>query len=366
MLWEQLYQAWFVPVLVGVTLLIAIFYYRQQARQLSQVIEQLYQLNDAVKQDTLDFIQQAWPLLQKVGFKGVDIKGLWFGEPYQKIEGGEGRHTEKLQFEVKQEDSQFYVTLVFPSKGAEAKLKLKVIAETYKQILQSNVTLKQMQLLAAQNQLQRYQLYVQHDLKNLVQGISLLRQQLESLPEAQAQRYLQHLKTLLPKLDQQAQSLLKPIKVKTTFSSQSIQLKPLLEAEIRRLKLPYQFESDEDDVKLQLPASALQQVFQNVLENYIKHSVTHQLVLKIQIQISENQAKIQFKTPKLPALQSEHNFDTLRMFEPFWTSSESGMGLGLFLARELLKKIGGNIAFWEKSNAYGFTICLPISQTIGQ
>jgi len=361
MLWGQIHQAWFVPLLVGITLLIAVLYYRQQARQLSQTIGQLYQLNGTVKQDTLDFIQQAWPLMQKAGFNGVDIKGQWFGEAYQKKEGGGGRRIEKLQFEVNQEDIQLRVTLTFPSRGAEAKLKLKVIAETYKQILQSNVTLKQMQLLAAQNQLQRYQLYVQHDLKNLVQGIGLLRQQLESLSESHSQRYLQHLRLVLPKLDQQAQSLLKPIKVETTFSSQSIQLKPLIEAEIQKLKLPYQFEGDED-IQLHLPASALRQVFQNVLGNYIDHPGAHQPLLKIQIHTSEHQVEIQFKTPKSPVLHTEICFDSLRMFEPFWSSSESGMGLGLFLAREVLKKIGGNITFWEKPRAYGFTIYLPIFQ----
>jgi len=360
MLWSQLYQAWFIPLLVGVTLLIAVFYYRHQVRQLSQTISHLYQLNDSVKQDTLDFIQKAWPIMQKAGFNGFDIQGQWFGETYQKIGGGEGRYTEKLQFEVCQEDIQLRVSLRFLSKGTEAKLKLKVIAETYKQILQTNVTLKQMQLLAAQNQLQRYQLYVQHDLKNLVQSISLLSQQLENLPETQANNYIKHLKGVLPKLDQQAQSLLKPIKVTTTNSSQPISLKSLLETEIQKLKLPYQFENDED-VKLKLPASALQQIFQNVLGNYIDHPIAHQSLLKIEIQTLETQAEIQFTTLKSPALQLEHNFDTLRMFETFWTSSESGMGLGLFLAREMLKKNGGSIAFWDSSQAYGFTIKLPIS-----
>jgi C4-dicarboxylate-specific signal transduction histidine kinase len=46
------------------------------------------------------------------------------------------------------------------------------------------------------------------------------------------------------------------------------------------------------------------------------------------------------------------------MFEPFWTTSESGMGLGLFLARELLKQFNGEIEFFhhKKDGVFGFHI----------
>ncbi len=48
-----------------------------------------------------------------------------------------------------------------------------------------------------------------------------------------------------------------------------------------------------------------------------------------------------------------------RLFEPFWTTSQSGMGLGLFLTRELLQKVGGTVAFYQTEDTLGFKVCLP-------
>ncbi|CAN8139190.1 hypothetical protein THIOSC15_1300008 [uncultured Thiomicrorhabdus sp.] len=50
------------------------------------------------------------------------------------------------------------------------------------------------------------------------------------------------------------------------------------------------------------------------------------------------------------------------MFEPFWTTSESGLGLGLFLARELLKQVSGEIKFQQGSQHFGFILSLPKMQ----
>jgi len=353
-------STWFIPLLMGLTLLIAIFYYRRQARRLSCTLSQLYQLNVRLQQDTLDFLQQVWPVLQQAGFQRLEVQGSWFGESYEQVQGDQKlsrRRQRSFVFKVEQQDIFFEVVLYYVDQGAEARFKLSVVKETVKHILQANMLLKQMQVLAAQMQLQRYQLYVQHDLKNLAQSIRLLHQQLQSLEDRHAQVYLRHLKGLLPKLDQQAQSLLQPIEVSKDLTAQEIELVELIDSEAKALGLSYQLKA-KPPIVVQLPLSALQQVFQNILHNFQQHAVGTEL--QIEIQSMQEQVSIQFFILKSPAPNQVEMPNPLRMFEPFWTSHQSGMGLGLFLVREMLKQMKGGVNFWQQEDRYGFEVVLPL------
>lgn len=52
-----------------------------------------------------------------------------------------------------------------------------------------------------------------------------------------------------------------------------------------------------------------------------------------------------------------------RMFEPFYTTKESGLGIGLFQARHIVKKLGGNMAVANTDRGVEFTVTLPKSDT---
>jgi signal transduction histidine kinase len=48
-----------------------------------------------------------------------------------------------------------------------------------------------------------------------------------------------------------------------------------------------------------------------------------------------------------------------RMFEPFYTTKESGLGIGLFQARHIVKKLGGNMIVANTDRGVEFTVSLP-------
>lgn len=51
--------------------------------------------------------------------------------------------------------------------------------------------------------------------------------------------------------------------------------------------------------------------------------------------------------------------DIDRMFEPFFTTKESGLGIGLFQARHIVKKLGGNLTVANTDRGVEFTVSLP-------
>ncbi len=52
-----------------------------------------------------------------------------------------------------------------------------------------------------------------------------------------------------------------------------------------------------------------------------------------------------------------------RMFEPFYTTKESGLGIGLFQAHHIVKKLGGNMTVANTEKGVEFTVSLPKGST---
>jgi signal transduction histidine kinase len=48
-----------------------------------------------------------------------------------------------------------------------------------------------------------------------------------------------------------------------------------------------------------------------------------------------------------------------RMFEPFYTTKDSGLGIGLFQSRHIVKKLGGNMTVANTVRGVEFTVSLP-------
>jgi C4-dicarboxylate-specific signal transduction histidine kinase len=95
-------------------------------------------------------------------------------------------------------------------------------------------------------------------------------------------------------------------------------------------------------------------VFKNILGNYRDHPIGD---CPLRIEINENNEGVQVRINS--CLQKEDaRLKSERMFEPFWTTSKSGMGLGLFLTRELLKQVGGEIGFEQHEKKMSFKITL--------
>jgi two-component system sensor histidine kinase PilS (NtrC family) len=97
---------------------------------------------------------------------------------------------------------------------------------------------------------------------------------------------------------------------------------------------PVELELPDQPVRVRVDPTHLQQVLWNLLENALKHGVANSEAGRVTVRCAGAPGggawlEVADDGPGIPAEVAEH------VFEPFYTGSARGTGLGLFIAREL-------------------------------
>lgn len=350
---------WLGLVLIGLTLFFTAFYFRRQSKKLSTALSDLYNLNQVVHQDALNFLEDSWPILASLGCLQMVANIGWFGEK-KTISFGEKKSVlgKRVVFKVAREDMAFELTIMLNRKAAEANSLSFLVIKTFVNILEQNLVLKQTEILTSQKRLERYQLFVQHEIKNIAQFIQLLCEQVNGLQADKDKiRLIDRLHQTLPMMAQRAQKTIlhmkQPLSKGYELSELAVEL--VLQDVVNMFHLKANIIGES---QVCLPNVLLTEVFKNILGNFRDHALTEHV-----IQIEIQQYKLETKAVQIKIYckrdKGQENMLAERLFEPFWTTSESGMGLGLFLARELLKQMNGEIQFEQQQDFFGFLVRLP-------
>lgn len=352
-------------VIVGLTLIFVFLYFKKRTSFAHSLILELYQLNKDVNQDVLTFIAQSWVILEKAGFQKMVGKIEWYGE-LKKISFGKEQSflKQKLffknqrQFLVKVDEGDIKIDLTLETKQkirGENKLIAEIIYQTFLLLLSSNTTSKNMQFVLSKERLERFQLFIHHDIKNIAQFISLLNNQIKSVKTTEEKTFLiDKLQKILPSVSEKSKKVTMHMATQNAFEDvKKIDLISQLKYYAEASDVSVQIESDLSKVCINISEMALRQVLTEMIENFKYHTAGNQ-PLKIVVLLQEFSVLLKFQSPKQTELISPE-----RIFEPFWTTNESGMGLGLFITREILKKIGGSVECHDEGQVIDFIVKLP-------
>ncbi len=104
----------------------------------------------------------------------------------------------------------------------------------------------------------------------------------------------------------------------------------------------------------------LEVIFNNIIGNALRYSRDYETsYLKISIKADSQQAIIQF-TDNGEGIETEHIEKIFNMFYRANSKAGVGSGLGLFIAREIAQKLGGDVGVQSKYNVGSvFTVIIP-------
>ncbi|HEY2543560.1 MAG TPA: ATP-binding protein, partial [Gaiellaceae bacterium] len=137
------------------------------------------------------------------------------------------------------------------------------------------------------------------------------------------------------------------------------------EVESARTHMPehveFALDAPDDLPSVAADAGQLRQVLSNLLDNAVKYSPEGG---PIHIELSSHDRSVRFAVRDrglgVPAAERERIFEKFYRLDPGMSRGIGGTGLGLYICRELVRRVGGRI--WVESEAEGSTFVVEIPQ----
>jgi CheY-like chemotaxis protein/two-component sensor histidine kinase len=110
-------------------------------------------------------------------------------------------------------------------------------------------------------------------------------------------------------------------------------------------------------------AARLRQVFGNILHNAVKYTVRHGLI-SVTLETKDGKAVVRVRDngPGIPAAMLKDIFEAFHQVDATLGRSHGGLGIGLWLARQLVEQHGGSIEVASEGAGRGseFAVTLPL------
>ncbi len=343
-------------ILIGFSIIVATTWLLNQARRRAHITNELVALNQELNFDLPDFLRQCWSPLQKAGFRGISWQLNWFGSQISHLEGAEGDVSIERKLEV--EDISLVVNLFDGKRRFEQRYFSTLVSESFFLLLYTDMWVKLGTVQGAFAQSAKMSVFLQHDMKNIVQLISLVAEQLDSTPEHRQDKLLDSLRAVMPTLRERSERFLSTLSNSQPGDKQeAINLCDFLHktAKIHDLSIAIH-----GDGQIQANEQSLSSIFDNLFGNYIdqtRRNPGSQPNIEISIENGGDNISISVTdTLGQPCKWPE------RLFEPFWSEKGDGLGIGLYHARQLVSGLGGTLQASTPNDApMIFVVSLPAS-----
>jgi Histidine kinase-, DNA gyrase B-, and HSP90-like ATPase len=343
-------------ILIGASIILATIWLLGQARRRARITNELVALNESLGFDLPDLLRHCWEPLEKGGFRGISWQLDWFGSSLSKVEGSQGDVFIHRELEV--DDIKLSVKLYDGKRRFEQHYFSSVLSESFFLLLYTDMWVKLGTVQGAFAQTAKLSVFLQHDMKNIVQLISLVAEQLENTPAGKEEKLLDSLRSVMPTLHERSERFLSTLSNDASSGDlEPIDINEALKktADIHNLPIDIQGSG-----KVLINDQSLSSICDNLFGNYIDQSRRNpgiDLNIEVSIVDSDSSLEVTIKDRNgKPCLWPE------RLFEPFWSEKGDGLGIGLYHARQLVQGAGGSLyAITPENDPMKFVVNFPKS-----
>jgi len=329
---------------VGVTVIIVLLYLRAQWRLFMRVLKQIQVLNDQNERDLINFLDGLCDSLLSVSVCGLHWQLHWFGQTINRELGAKSDYAH--HFELIESDATLQLTFYVTSARWEQAFYFELLRQQLRALCALDLALKMRQVSSFEQAVARYQLFLAHDLKNLAQMVVLWQKQVQDTPADDAVNALKRWQAVAPLIADRAALLAKRLTAPGEMAGLTNSLDSVSVAELMgritrwaqvhgvRLEVVYPI----PDVVVEIDWEALDDAAFQLMRNYQQHASVEQAV-SLTVNVEKTRLQLLFSHPD-PIDESVFK----RMQEPLWTSSDNGLGLGLWQMGQVLQRMNAELS----------------------
>jgi signal transduction histidine kinase len=341
-------------IAAGSAMIIVLGYLRYLTNRAFKVIPLLIEKNEACDYDLNKFLPEAQTLL-----RGISIESFFYDIAYA------GNHIEKknetnesgIKRDHKRADYAIHIGIVPKNPKGERKYIFMIVFQALFLLVEMDILIRIKAINEAFYNFSRLQTFVLHDLKNVTQFIQTMLFNVEKVKGAGREHtFIEYLKESAPSLSLRANRIVGMLQVGAVSSDEEndreeIKVRDLLDG---LLKL-YQIKGEvTGHAVLYEEEHKIITIFDGIVKNIHEKSLQEpDVACFIYIREEENDITVLIQDT------GSHVKNIERIFEPFYTTKKTGLGIGMFQAKHLVESLGGNIKVENTDAGVEFTVALP-------
>lgn len=350
----KLIQSMYMLVIVsGLMVLVILLYLRYLTNRAFKVQLKMVEANSECNYDIGLFLPKARDLMRKAEIDDV-FYDITYGEKTLLKPGP--KHRRVITRKVTRPDYSISLGIVTVSPRGYQRYIYMIIFETLFLLIEMDLLMKIKVANDALYNFSKLQTFLLHDVKNVTQFIKGLLYNITRIGGAEREhRFVEYLRESAPALSVRTDKILATLEMGSEKEGD--------EGEVEEVDVPSMIRQLLDLYGMKGEVSGEGSVFVNrhkmvtVLDNIIKNmheKSASEPELECHVSVREEGETV---TAVIYDTGSPIK-DIDRMFEPFFTTKKSGLGIGLFQAKHVVKKFGGNMTVANTDRGVEFTITL--------
>ncbi|MCX5828628.1 MAG: ATP-binding protein [Deltaproteobacteria bacterium] len=346
-------------ILTGLVIIGVLIYLRFLSKRAMKTIIEMIELNGKSGYDIHQFLPNSLNLLRK-----LNINGYYYNISYLNTKLARSSPPSVLQVEktIRREDYQITIGIVPSHSKGEHVFINTVVLEILSVLIEMNILIHIKVIHEAFYKFSKLQTFLLHDVKNLAQFIGSLSYNVHHLETPDKKdRFIDNLKETLPVISRSGAKIIGLLGMQSETDDRrspanTIDIKSLLENLTKHYKLSCRINGQASVIAEEYMVIS---IFDNLLKNiYDKSLQEPNITCRLDIEDLENQLKI------IISDTGDFTGDRNRLFEPFYSTKTSGLGIGLYQSQNIAHAMGGDIRILPDTPGVTFEVILPKTRKV--
>jgi hypothetical protein len=341
-------------IAAGSAMSVLLIYLRYLTNKAFKIILLLIDKNEASDYDLMKFLPEARELL-----RDINIEEIFYDIAYA------GNHIEKKNETDKtgitrdhvRADYEIHIGIVPKNPKGERKYISLIVFQTLFLLVEMDILIRIKAVNEAFYNFSRLQTFMLHDVKNVTQFIQTMLFNVKKIRGVEREHtFIEYLRKSAPALSLRANRIVGMLQVGTASSDEEsdreeIEIRVLLDG---LLKL-YQIRGEVTGYAvLYEEEHKIIAIFDSIMKNIQEKSLQEpDITCFAYVRDEEDKIVVLVQDTGSPVQNRE------RIFEPFYTTKKTGLGIGMFQAKHLVESLGGAIKVENTDAGVEFTITLP-------